>query len=190
MGLTKGRGDIAAADGIAAVPDTSIDAARACPTLAATTHFGTVGVLEERALVSQVAPEPDGTASLFHYRRASGIDIAINLPSPVAVAQDDLILVKSLTLPDGAVLPIAVRLPSGGDWLAVSDVEAALRPYREGTGRFIGWSGAAGSMMGMAAMLGIMPALSAMGAAAGLTLAFALHRRDRKDRRKIRELLG
>lgn len=154
------------------------------------THFGMVGLLQETAMVVDLgAPQPCGTR-LIHYRRSSGALLSLAIPASTAVAPGDFLLVKALTWPDGAVRPVAIRPPASEDWVSVADVDAILQGYCAGTSRFVRWGAGVGSICGIAALCGIAAPVSALAGAVAAVSALGLHRKDRRDRARVRRLAG
>ncbi|AJR23929.1 hypothetical protein H5V43_20125 [Sphingobium fuliginis] len=154
------------------------------------THFGMVGLLQEKGMVVDLgAPQPGGTRPI-HYRRSSGALLSISVPLSMAVAAGDFLLVKSLTCPDGAVRPVAVRPPASPDWIAIADLEGILRHYGAGASRFVRWSAGAGAACGIAALCGVAAPVTALAGMVAGVAAFGLHRRDRRDRGRVRRLIG
>lgn len=179
MTLTERRSDDAPEAGLDA-PAPGVDSIL--------THFGMVGLLQEKGVVTDVgAPQPDDVR-LIQYRRVSGALLSVAVPAATQLAPGDFLLVKTLTLPDGAVEPVAIRPPSSTGWIAIADVGAVVRRYTGGTGRFIRWSGATGAACGIAALCGIAAPVSAVAGIVAIGAAWRLHRRDRQDRARIEKL--
>lgn len=152
------------------------------------THFGMVGLLQEKGVVVDAgAPQSDGVRPI-QYRRLSGALLSVTVPAATQFAPGDFLLVKALTLPDGAVQPVAIRPPASAGWIVVADVADILRRYTGSTGRFIRWSGAAGAACGIAALCGIAAPVSAAAGIVAIGAAWRLHRRDRQDRARIERL--
>ena len=148
------------------------------------THFGVVGLLQESALVTGV--DQDGAAC--RCRKASGGDMVLRTPRPHMLAADDLVLVRSLTLPDGAVVAVSVKSAAGLEWTAIENVGAIVDRYAAGAGRFVRWSGGLGSAAGAAALLGLAAPVAGVAAIAALTLSAGMHRRARRDRVAVQRL--
>jgi hypothetical protein len=163
---------------------------RRSATVAVTTHFGTIGLLQERGIVTDVDDMVDGKASAFTYRPSADVMLRLDFPMPVKVNVGDLVIVKSLTMPDGAVLPVSARLPSMPGWTSIQDVSTMLRPYSQGATRVTRWSAGTGSAMGLAALLGLAAPVSAIGAVTAAALAFGMRQRDRRDHARIEKLLA
>ena len=154
------------------------------------THFGMVGLLQEKGRVVDLgAPQPGGTRPI-HYRRSSGALLSLSLPISMAIAAGDFLLVKSLTCPDGAVRPIAVRPPVSRDWIAIADLEAILRQYGAGASRFVRWSAGASTVCCIAALCGVVAPVTALAGMVAGAAALGLHRRDRRDRGRVKRLVG
>ena len=158
--------------------------------LAVTTHLGTVGLLHDRGVVAQVQPNEDGSGSTCHYTRSSGARIVFHLPSPHHVNIGDVLLVKSLTMPDGGVVPVAVRMLSDPQWVQLQDVDAVVETYAAGASRFIRWTAGLGSLAGVAAVMGVVVPVTGLAAAGALAISIGLLRRDRRDRASIGRLLA
>lgn len=188
--MNSGR-DQAAMDGEGRAPH--VHSAQAAGTeprkLAVTTHMGTIGLLHDRGVITQVEEAGEGRGVRCHYRRSSGAEIMFGLPAPHHARVGDVVLVKSLTLPDGRVEPVAMRAAADQPWIALQDMRALLRPYGLGASRFIRWSAGVGSLAGAAAVLGLALPLTGAAAVVALGMSIGLHRRDRRDRASLDKLL-
>ncbi len=188
--MTSGHNQAAMDEGGSAATVRSAQAADPEPRkLAVTTHMGTIGLLHDCGVICRVEAKQDGRSSLCHYQRSSGAELPFRLAAPHQVSVGDLVLVKSLTLPDGRVEPVAVRAAADRPWMEVEDARALLRTYGVGASRFICWSAGLGSLAGAAAVMGIAFPLTGAAALAALGMSIGLHRRDRRDRAMLDKLV-
>ncbi|MFT3965871.1 MAG: hypothetical protein QM690_08325 [Sphingobium sp.] len=161
------------------------------PLLAIPTRYGIVGVLHERGVVLAVRPGAAGEGADILYRRHTGAELSLTIAGEAALAVDDLIMVKSLTLPDGTVTPIALRPYSGQEWTVVGDVDAVLRllgmdmrTVAKGVGVGVGTLATAAIFSSFA-----LP-ICAFGAALSLGVAWQSRRAAERDTRAVERLLA
>jgi hypothetical protein len=148
-----------------------------------------VGLLQEKGAVIDPGIPQSGGMRLIQYRRTTGATMSLTVPADIMLTAGDFLLVKSLTCPDGAVRPVAVRPPGSGDWVEVADIDSIWRGYSGRMARYVRWGAGAGSAVGLAALFGFAaPVLGLAGGMAALTAA-SVAWRDRKDRGRVRDLL-
>ena len=188
-----GNGQVSADVGLAgqSVPR---DAARAVTGrerhAALLTHFGSVGLLLIRGVVTAVEQPGNGEGRAVHYRRQTGGHYCIELPIRINVDLGDVIMVRALTLPDGAVRPIMARAPSRREWIRLDDADAIIDDYTRTPRQFVRWGAGTGSALAMLAACGIAPPFVLATAAVSFAGAWSIHRRDRRDRTMIARWLA
>ncbi|WP_278983335.1 hypothetical protein [Sphingobium yanoikuyae] len=149
------------------------------------THFGSVGLLLTRGAVADVEWHGASDTQTVRYRTSAGAEFHVRLPIGIAVASGEVLVVRSLTLPDGAVQPLMVRVADRPDWVVIGDIDQIMDGYAAGARRFVRWSAGAGSALAMLALCGVAPPLAATAAAASLAGAWGMRRRDRRDRVRL-----
>lgn len=159
------------------------------PLKAVATRQGVIGILHERGVVTAVRSLADGRWTHLLCRCPSGVERLVCVPEDVAVHVDDLVSVRSLTLPDGSVHPALARLYADGRWIALADVDSLLRAAASPLSgkRILGWAIVATGVA--AAFRAALPV--------GLVVLFLLTAgvvwlawRRRSDNRRIRALLS
>ncbi|MDG2515281.1 hypothetical protein P7B04_21615 [Sphingobium yanoikuyae] len=149
------------------------------------THFGSVGLLLMRGIVTEVGQPGDAETRVIHYRRQVDGKYCVELPAGIDVDIGDMIMIRALTLPDGAVRPIMARAKSQREWIMLDDVNVIVDDYTRATRRFVRWGTGAGSALAMLAVCGIAAPLALTTAVFSFAGAWSLHRRDRQDRTRI-----
>ncbi len=171
---------------IVAVPGQAPSAARALGAKRAIlTHFGSVGLLLRRGVVIDVERRNGSATQAVRYRTGTGAELHVVLPADIAVAAGEVLIVRSLTLPDGAVQPLMARVADRPDWVVIGDIDGIIDGYAAGARRFVRWSAGAGSALAMLALCGVAAPLAATAAAASLAGAWGMRQRHRRDRARL-----
>lgn len=171
---------------LVAVPAQAPSQARAFGTKRAVlTHFGSVGLLLTRGMVVDVERHDGSDMQVVRYRTSAGAIFHVALPVDMAVVSGEVLIARSLTLPDGAVQPLMVRVADRPDWVVIGDIDRIIDGYTAGSRWFVRWSAGAGSALAMLALCGVAAPLAATVAAASLAGAWGMRQRDRRDRARI-----